>query len=153
MKMKILSQADASIDLPTPRDTSPNNYVPSQSYNHHHGQSPYTPLHDKLVSLEMKLLEHRVHQLEQAAQLSYRQNYFPNGNISQWPAYPTCSIPPTFDPYHQYPYDYYATYHYGNYEPGVTPVYGNGFPDSSYQNGPSYAGAPYVNIQYQLSTT
>ena len=138
MKMKLLSQADAIIDLPTPRDTSSNNHVQSQSYNHHPEQSPNTPLHDRLVSLEMKLLEHRVHQLEQAAQLSYRQNYLSNGNMFQWSAYTTGYVPHTFDQYHQYPYDYYATYHYGNYGPGVTPVYGNGLTDRSYQYGPSW---------------
>ena len=96
MKMKLLSQMDASIDVPT-TDPSLSN-LPQQPTNVH--QRHETPLQDRVVNLELKLLEHRIYQLEQSNQ--YNQSYnFPSDVSCHWSPY--------------YVGSGYPVYYHGNY--------------------------------------
>ena len=96
MKMKLLSQMDAIIDVPS-TDPSLSN-LPQQPTNVH--QRHETPLQDRVVNLELKLLEHRIYLLEQSNQ--YNQSYYsPSDASCHWSPY--------------YVGSGYPVYYHGNY--------------------------------------
>ena len=106
MKMKLLSQIDASIDVPTTDPTLSN--LPQQPTNVHQRQE--TPLQDRVVNLELKLLEHRIYQLEQSSQ--YNQSYYSPSDVPcHWAPYYVGSGFPVYyhgnyGRYNAYPYNF-----------------------------------------------
>ena len=80
--MKLLSQMDAGIDPPPPSSGPSHGNLPSHSSSQH-VQEAQTSLKDRVLSLEMKLLEQRITQLEQLNSNNHHtpcaQHFWPYG--------------------------------------------------------------------------